>query len=165
MTKRRIKLRTLSAGRVKGGVSWREFRALGNPNHVQNDTQNEGDDQYPRTEPAHGVEVLQIEGKERHRIIMDEGEEQLAVSPHKIRHNPQELHQVVYVVDQAALNAVRENNARAENWEAMTLTCAVCQTKSSATSTVGTENTIHGTLQLWFQLVSFASQKKMWTFS
>ncbi len=111
------------------------------------------------------MEVLQIERKERHRIIVEQGQEQLAVSPYKIRHNPQELHEVVNMVDQAALNAVRENNAQAENWDAMTLTCAVCQTKSRATSTVGIENTIHGTLQLWFQLVSFASQKKMWTFS
>jgi hypothetical protein len=35
-------------------------------------------------------------------------QEQLAVSPHQIGQNPQELHDVVHVVDQPALSASRE---------------------------------------------------------
>ena len=92
-----------SAGRVKGGVSGRELRALGDPNHMQHDAYDEGNHQYPRAEPAHGVQILQCDGKERHGIIIDNRKEQFAISPNEIGHNPQELHKVVNVVDQAAL--------------------------------------------------------------
>lgn len=112
------------------------------------------------------MQCLGCDGKERHGVVFYTRKEQLAVSPHQICHNPQELHDVVNVVDQAALKAASERKHQInQKRSTQTLTWAVCQTKSSAMRTVGMENTIHVTFQLWFQLVSFASQKKMWTFS
>jgi hypothetical protein len=103
---------TESAGRVQRRVCGREIFPLGYPQHMQSDGEDKRHHQQPAAEPAHGVQRLRCDGKERHGIVIDNGQEQLAVSPHQIGQNPQELHDVVHMVDQPALGASCEQWTR-----------------------------------------------------
>lgn len=114
---------------------------------MQRHAEHERERQCPRTEPAHGMERFRRDRKERHGMIRNMRKEKLAVGPHKVGNDPQRLHDVVHVVDQAALKAEYEGETGSQRRERQTLTCAVCQAKSSAMRTVGMENTIHVTCQ------------------
>ena len=131
---------TVSASRVNGRVGGRKVCTLPDPHDMKHEAQKERGSQYPGAEPTHGVQRFRCDRKKWKRVVVGLGKEQLTVGPHQVRHDPHELHDVVHVVDQAALHATHEHTADKQGRDKRTLTCAVCHAKSSAMSTVGTEN-------------------------